>query len=236
MKKFCDNPYCENPGFKEVPVSVRRAGDQKRTLCAPCEEAWSWGAQHGTFTAEEERRPLDLDGRELATVLAALRFHQDENLQGSAGIPDEAIKDIASDGGRLRPLDFDEVGQLCERLNVTQKGIDWQSCEHDWQDAHGPKTGCGTEYWFRCSRCGATRYRCIDQDESVADEVHPPDPRDLADTGPPPSPAVALQRIHDLLYLDMKDGQESHDPDKEWDTDVLTMIAEVVAEYIPRPR
>ena len=177
MKEFCDNPYCENPGFKEVPVSVRRAGDQKRTLCASCEEAWSWGVQHGTFTAEEERRPLDLDGRELATVLAALRFHQDENLHGRAGIPDEAIRDIASDGGRLRPLNFDEVGQLCERINVRE---------------------------------------------------HPADRK----TGP----GFALQRIHDLLYLDMKDGQESHDPDKEWDTDVLTMIAEVVAEYVPRPR
>ncbi|MCK4374765.1 MAG: hypothetical protein KAX19_05525, partial [Candidatus Brocadiae bacterium] len=125
---------------------------------------------------EEERRPLDLDGRELATVLAALRYYQDENLQGGAGIPDEAIRDIASDGGRLKPLDFDEVGQLCERLNVTQGRADWRTCDHDWQDAHGPKTGCGTEYWFRCSRCGTTKYRCVDQDRSAADEVYPPDP------------------------------------------------------------
>ena len=51
MKPFCDNPNCENPGFKEVPVSVRKAGDQKRTLCATCEEAYTWGVQHGTFTA-----------------------------------------------------------------------------------------------------------------------------------------------------------------------------------------
>ena len=50
MKPFCDNPNCENPGFKEVPVSVRKAADQKRTLCATCEEAYSWGVQHGTVS------------------------------------------------------------------------------------------------------------------------------------------------------------------------------------------
>ena len=182
MNEFCDNPTCENPGFKEVPVSVEKASDQKRTLCTPCEEAYTWGVQHGTMMARQavgfgKPAHLRVDERELATILAALRFHQDENLHGRAGIPDEAIRDIASDGGRLRPLNFDEVGQLCERINVRE---------------------------------------------------HPADRK----TGP----GFALQRIHDLLYLDMKDGQESHDPDKEWDTDVLTMIAEVVAEYIPRPR
>jgi hypothetical protein len=31
---------------------------------------------------------LVVDGRELATILAALRFHQGENLRGSSDIPD----------------------------------------------------------------------------------------------------------------------------------------------------
>ena len=56
--------------------------------------------------------------RELATILAALRFHQDENLQGGPEITDQFIKEIATDGGLLKPLDFDEVGKLCERLNI----------------------------------------------------------------------------------------------------------------------
>ena len=56
MKKFCENPHCESPGTKEVPVSVRGPGDQQRTLCAVCEEAYSWGVQHGRF--EAEHRPL----------------------------------------------------------------------------------------------------------------------------------------------------------------------------------
>jgi hypothetical protein len=55
---------------------------------------------------------------ELATILAALRFHQDENLKGSSEIPDQLIKEIATDGGLFKPPGFDEVGKLCERLNL----------------------------------------------------------------------------------------------------------------------
>jgi hypothetical protein len=61
---------------------------------------------------------LRIDRRELATILAALRFHQDENLQGSQGIADQAIQEIATDDGHFKPLTFQEVGQLCERLNT----------------------------------------------------------------------------------------------------------------------
>jgi len=203
MKDFCENPYCENPGAKVVPVSVNSPSDQKRTLCVPCEEAYSWGVQHGTiiaranaalshlarflrkdgfailthnegdpskdgpFEAWAYQGPLDfqtaapttfgvgasvhdsldalelqldelrgrsepstaaaatdssihlcVNRRELATILAALRFHQDENLQDSRRIPDAVVKDIATDAGALPPLDFDEVGWLCERLNA----------------------------------------------------------------------------------------------------------------------
>ena len=63
---------------------------------------------------------LRITRRELATILAALRFHQDENLQGSPDIPDQFIKEIATDGGLFKPLTFEEVGKLCERLNLGQ--------------------------------------------------------------------------------------------------------------------
>ena len=63
---------------------------------------------------------LRINGRQLATILAALRFHQAENLQAGRGIPDQAIEQIATDGGLLKPLDFKEVGKLCERLNTDQ--------------------------------------------------------------------------------------------------------------------
>ena len=51
---------------------------------------------------------------------------------------------------------------------------------------------------------------------------------------PKPSHQVA-RRIHDLLYLDMKNGREFYSPDKNWDADVLDRVAEIVAEFIPRP-
>ena len=257
MKEYCENSLCENPAFKEAAVSVHSPSDQKRSLCATCEEVYTWGVQHGSMTAGFDRLngflqeggfvvlaknrqdpsqgapleawayrgPLDfasatpatfglgedirdalsalnirlgssrqngneadvvpdnvgkptalrVNERELATILAALRFHQDENLQAGAGIPGQAIRDIATDGGSLEPLRFEEVDELCERINLSEAGV-------------------GTA-------------------------THP-----------------AIQRIHDLLYMDMKDGQESYNPDKNWDADVMAMIAEVVAEYIPRPQ
>jgi len=204
MKDFCENQYCDSPGAKVVPVSVNKPSDQKRTLCVPCEEAYTWGVQHGKMTAQARpalprlcrflkedgfailthnegdpskhgpfeawayQGPLDLqtaapvtfgvgesiqdsldalelqleghhrktgpsrespsvtaspihlcvNRREFATILAALRFHQDENLQDGRKNPDAAIDDIATDAGTLLPLDFQEVGGLCERLNT----------------------------------------------------------------------------------------------------------------------
>ena len=61
---------------------------------------------------------LTVDRRELATILAALRFHQDENLQIGPDIADQTIKDVASDCGSFKPLNFDEVSRLCERMNL----------------------------------------------------------------------------------------------------------------------
>ena len=61
---------------------------------------------------------LAVDERELATILAALRFHQDENLRTTPGIADQAIEDIATDCGSLKPLNFDDVSKLCEKINI----------------------------------------------------------------------------------------------------------------------
>lgn len=47
MEKFCQNPLCETRAIKEVPVSVKSSSDQVRSLCATCEEAYTWGVQHG---------------------------------------------------------------------------------------------------------------------------------------------------------------------------------------------
>jgi len=66
--------------------------------------------------------PLHVDDRELATILAALRFHQAENVQGTDEIPDQAIRQIATDDGRLEALNHEEIDQLCERLNLGAEG------------------------------------------------------------------------------------------------------------------
>jgi len=52
MKKYCQNPLCENKAVKEVPVSVETASDQTRALCAVCEEPYIWGVQHGRISCE----------------------------------------------------------------------------------------------------------------------------------------------------------------------------------------
>ena len=54
MEQYCQNPHCENHSAKEVPVSVKKPSDHTRALCAICEEAYSWGVQHGTMSARKE--------------------------------------------------------------------------------------------------------------------------------------------------------------------------------------
>ena len=53
---------------------------------------------------------MTFDHRELATVLAALRFWQRQG-------PGEAERDIATDGESLKELSAAEIDTLCERLN-----------------------------------------------------------------------------------------------------------------------
>lgn len=55
MKTYCENPLCENKSVKKVPVSVDKPSDQTRALCATCEEAYTWGVQHGKMIVREEK-------------------------------------------------------------------------------------------------------------------------------------------------------------------------------------
>ncbi len=72
------------------------------------------------MTKKNDAITLRITRRELATILAALRFHQDENLQAGGEIPDQSIREIATDGGLLKPLSFREISKLCERLNLCE--------------------------------------------------------------------------------------------------------------------
>ena len=134
----------------------------------------------------KENVTLRVGRRELATILAALRFHQDENLQGGCEIQDQPVREIATDRGQLESLTFEEVNDLCERMNLGEDAVDWRNCRHQWQETSGPTTGSGTEYWFECRRCGATKYRCVEQDGSSSEEVHPPEEENPQTKGPIP--------------------------------------------------
>lgn len=54
-----------------------------------------------------------LDPRELGTVLAALRVYQDK----VASSVSDALEDISTDGGTQEPLSYDEIDDLCDKLN-----------------------------------------------------------------------------------------------------------------------
>ncbi len=77
----------------------------------------------------KKRFVLAVDERELATILAALRFHQDENLQARRDIADQAIREIATNSGSLKSLDFDEIEKLCEKINTCQET--YTSCQKE---------------------------------------------------------------------------------------------------------
>lgn len=47
MEQYCQNPLCNNEATKVVAVSVDKRSEQRRSLCAVCDEAYSWGVQHG---------------------------------------------------------------------------------------------------------------------------------------------------------------------------------------------
>ncbi len=55
MERYCQNPLCENEATKIVPVSVDSPFDQKRALCAACEEVYTWGVQHGRITSTPKK-------------------------------------------------------------------------------------------------------------------------------------------------------------------------------------
>jgi hypothetical protein len=107
---------------------------------------------------------LRITRRELATVLAALRFHQDENLQGGPDIPDQFIKEIATDGDLLKPLSFHEVSALCERLNTGKDPAPEAGPQVPVQGSRGhtrfyevEKKGAYHEHWLAFSHLDAAR-------------------------------------------------------------------------------
>jgi hypothetical protein len=55
MEAHCQNPLCQNEAVKEVSVSIRKPSDQKRSLCAACEEVYTWGVQQGSMSSRRKK-------------------------------------------------------------------------------------------------------------------------------------------------------------------------------------
>ena len=53
METYCQNTFCEAPAVEEVPVSVKKPSDEVRALCATCQEAYTWGVQHGKKVSQQ---------------------------------------------------------------------------------------------------------------------------------------------------------------------------------------
>ncbi|MBV7408749.1 hypothetical protein [Maritimibacter sp. DP1N21-5] len=61
-----------------------------------------------------DNRTIDVDLRELATILAALRYMQRDMVEeGDQWEPG----DISTNGGILTPLTVEDIDALCERIN-----------------------------------------------------------------------------------------------------------------------
>jgi hypothetical protein len=74
--------------------------------------------------------------RELATVLAALRFWQSHGPPRPNSVFDrlgseeqDALDEIRTASGRFDPLSTEEIGRLCERLNTGKSPDDICECE-----------------------------------------------------------------------------------------------------------
>ena len=56
METYCQNPLCDAEAVRQVKVSVKKASDERRSLCACCEEVFVWGVQHGKMLARRRKQ------------------------------------------------------------------------------------------------------------------------------------------------------------------------------------
>ncbi len=60
---------------------------------------------------------MRLNERETGAVLAALRLWQETEAQNEAEPMPERFLEIATNGGRVKPLTARQIDRLCERIN-----------------------------------------------------------------------------------------------------------------------
>lgn len=120
MEEYCQNPLCENKAVKQVPVSVREGSDQKRSLCAACEETYSWGVQQGTMSQKGlpiEPPPKENGPERLYRVVYVIDVNA-PNPQRAAECAHEIVKDPES----MRPvLEVLDGAGRCTRVDLSQE-------------------------------------------------------------------------------------------------------------------
>ena len=84
-------------------------------------------------TTSEHPIRIAVDSAELSTILAALRYYQQEGLGDPDNRP-EAIHDIATDGGENISLDAHGIDTLCERINCVGVQDDDSAAIYDVPD------------------------------------------------------------------------------------------------------
>lgn len=119
MERYCQNPLCENEAVKQVPVSVRKVSDQKRALCGPCEETYSWGVQHGQMSGLRIEPPPKENGPERLYRAVYVIDVNALNPQQAA----ERVYEIMKDPESMLPvLDVLESSGRRTKVDLSQEG------------------------------------------------------------------------------------------------------------------
>ena len=119
MKKYCENSLCKNRSVKEIPVSVRTPADQVMALCATCEEAYSWGVQHGQMAYEGLKidPPPKEDGDE---PLFRIVYIIDVNSADAHGAAEYAHRIMTDPNSMLPVLHVVDFNGACTEIDLSE--------------------------------------------------------------------------------------------------------------------
>jgi hypothetical protein len=125
MEEYCQNPLCENQAIKEVPVSVHTTSDQVRSLCACCEEVYTWGVQHGSTICEGlkiDPPPKEKGDEPLFRVVYIIDVNSSDIREAA-----EYTHRIMSDPDSLRPV----LHVIDSKGNSTEVDLSKDSADRD---------------------------------------------------------------------------------------------------------
>ncbi len=163
MEEYCQNPLCENEAIKEVPVSVRTTSDQVRSLCACCEEVYTWVVQHGSTICEGlkiDPPPNEKGDEPLFRVVYIIDVNAGDIREAA-----EYTHRIMSDPESLRPLlhVIDFKGNSTEvDLSVDNVNQDHSTNTDDYEAAAQYLADHGDQIFTGPMKGGLWNGRCLD--------------------------------------------------------------------------